>query len=71
MGLSGEARHRNVTGAFRIRNEYLGAVAGARIVLIDDVLTTGATLTECARVLLRGGADRVDVLTLARAVKAE
>jgi len=71
VGLSGEARHRNVTGAFRIRNDYRALVDGARIILIDDVMTTGATLTECARVLLRGGAARVDVLTLARAVKAE
>ena len=71
VGLSGEARHRNVAGAFRIRNKYGAAVRGARVVLVDDVMTTGATLTECARVLLRGGADRVDVLTLARAVKAE
>ena len=71
VGLSGAARHRNVTGAFRIRNNHAAAVAGARIVLIDDVMTTGATLTEGARVLLRGGAARVDVLTLARAVKAE
>ena len=71
VGLSGEARHRNVTGAFRIRNKHQAMVRDARIILIDDVITTGATLTECARVLLRGGAARVDVLTLARAVKAE
>ena len=71
VGLSGEARHRNVTGAFRIRNEYEALVREARVLLVDDVMTTGATLTECARVLLRGGAARVDVLTLARAVKAE
>ncbi len=71
VGLIGGARQRNVAGAFRIRNKYLPTVAAAHIVLIDDVMTTGATLSECARVLLRGGAARVDVLTLARAVKAE
>lgn len=41
-------------------------VRGKPVVLIDDVLTTGATVSECARVLLRAGASRVDVLTLAR-----
>ncbi len=71
VGLSADARQRNVTGAFRIRDSHLATVPEARIVLIDDVMTTGATLTECARVLLRAGAARVDVLTLARAVKAE
>ena len=41
-------------------------IEGQHLVLIDDVLTTGATVSECARVLLRAGASRVDVLTLAR-----
>ena len=41
-------------------------VRGKPVVLIDDVLTTGATVSECARVLLRAGASSVDVLTLAR-----
>ena len=43
-------------------------VSGKRILLIDDVYTTGATVNECARVLLDAGAERVDVLTLARTV---
>jgi ComF family protein len=67
--LSGRARHRNVRGAFRLRQPQ--AVAGRRILLIDDVMTTGATLEECARLLRMGGASGVDVLTLARVVLGE
>ncbi|MEI6556928.1 MAG: ComF family protein [Rhodospirillaceae bacterium] len=71
VGLSGEARQRNVRGAFRVRHAHRPLVTGARVLLIDDVLTTGATVGECARLLMREGAARVDVLTLARAVRAE
>ncbi|MBP2232327.1 ComF family protein [Azospirillum agricola] len=67
-GLNREGRHRNVRGAFRLRCGP-ASVEGKRVVLVDDVLTTGATLAECARVLGRAGAARVDVLTLARVVK--
>jgi ComF family protein len=61
-------RRRNVQGAFRLAHP--AAVAGRRVLLIDDVLTSGATVEECARVLRRGGATEVDVLTLARVVLA-
>jgi ComF family protein len=61
-------RARNVAGAFRLNSRHAAKVKGARIVLIDDVLTTGATVGACARVLRRGGAARIDVLTLARVV---
>jgi ComF family protein len=60
-------RLENVRGAFALRRGV--QVKGRRIVLIDDVMTSGATVEECARVLRRGGAARVDVLTLARAVR--
>lgn len=66
-GLDRTGRRRNVAGAFALRRE--DSVRGKRVVLVDDVLTTGATVGECARVLLRAGAARVDVLTLARAVR--
>jgi ComF family protein len=62
------ARARNVRGAFAVRRGC--EVKGKRIVLVDDVLTTGATVEECARVLRRGGAAFVAVLTLSRAVRA-
>ncbi|MFC5355850.1 ComF family protein [Azospirillum himalayense] len=68
-GLDRSGRRRNVKGAFAVRPGLEPRVAGKRIVLVDDVLTTGATLSECARVLLRAGAERVDALTLARVVK--
>lgn len=57
------ARTANVAGAFAVLRD--DAVAGRRILLIDDVLTTGATLSEAARVLRAAGAARVDVLVLA------
>ena len=62
-------RAENVRGAFRMRPG--ATVEGKRVLLIDDVLTSGATVEECARVLRRAGAAGVDVLSLARAVRAE
>ena len=52
-------------GAFRINPVW--NPRGKRVLLLDDVYTTGATVDECSRILLAGGASRVDVLTLARA----
>ncbi len=65
-GMNSKERMLNVKGAFTLRD---GAeVRGGRILLVDDVYTTGATVCECCRVLKKGGAERVDVLTLARVV---
>lgn len=62
--LDREERRRNVREAFRLRRPAV--VRGRRILLVDDVLTTGATAQECARVLRGGGAQVVTVFTLAR-----
>ena len=63
-------RRRNVQGAFRVPAERKAEVAGRRLILIDDVLTSGATSDACARTLLRAGARSVDLLVFARVVDA-
>lgn len=62
--VSAAARRRNVAGAFGVRNPE--AIRGKTILLIDDVMTTGATLSACARTLLRAGAKEIRALCLAR-----
>ena len=70
-GLGRLARERAVSGAFRIDPARKDAIRGRRIVLIDDVYTTGATAKGCARALRRAGAAEVNVLCWARVVRDE
>jgi ComF family protein len=66
INLSTKEREKNVKGSFTVADP--GAVRGKRVLLIDDVMTTGSTVNECAGELLKAGAVGVDVFTLARAV---
>ena len=68
VGLSKPERALNVQGAFRIDTEGKTSIARRRVLLLDDVLTSGATVDACARALLRAGARNVDVLVFARVV---
>jgi len=65
-GLDGAGRRRNLRGAFLLVDPK--AVAGSRVVIVDDVFTTGSTVTECARVVRQAGAAEIGVVTLARVV---
>jgi len=68
VGLSRPQRARNVQGAFKVSADRQSEVQGRRVVLIDDVLTSGATVDACARALLRAKVATVDVLVFARVV---
>src|SRR5437868_11394424 len=68
IGLSRAQRATNVQGAFKVAPDRMADIQGRRVVLIDDVLTSGATSDACARALLRAKAAQVDVLVFARVV---
>jgi ComF family protein len=70
VGLSKSERAANLQGAFRVAADQKAAVSGRRVILIDDVLTSGATAEACTKALLRAGASHVDVLVFARVVTA-
>ena len=65
-GFNAAQRQRNVRNAFAVNLRRIAQFEERRVLLVDDVFTTGATVSECARVLRRAGASAVDVLTLAR-----
>jgi ComF family protein len=68
IGLSRPQRASNVQGAFKVASDRMADIQGRRVILIDDVLTSGATTDACARALLRAKAAQVDVLVFARVV---
>jgi len=70
-GLGARDRRKNIAGAIAVTPRRAELIKGRRVLLIDDVLTTGATVGACARALRRAGAAGVDVLTLSRVVRAE
>lgn len=70
-GLTRDQRQRNVGSAFAVADKRRHLVEGKRVLLVDDVLTTGATADACAKALRRAGAVQIDVLTLARVVLSD
>lgn len=68
VGLSADARQRNVAGAFSVRADAALRLAGRRVVIVDDVITTGSTVKAVTRALNRAGIDAVDVISFARVV---
>lgn len=70
-GLTRAMRRRNLQGAFAVPKAQRLMLADQHVVLVDDVLTTGATVEACAKVLRRAGAAKVSVLTVARVVMPE
>jgi ComF family protein len=68
VGLSGDARQRNVAGAFVPHRDALARLRGRRAIIVDDVMTTGSTVKSVTRALKAGGAERIDVVSFARVV---
>jgi ComF family protein len=69
-GKSGSGRRRNIAGAFAVPASRHARIEGRRILLVDDVLTTGATTEACAKALLAAGARAVDIVVVARVREA-
>lgn len=71
VGLQRQEREDNVRGAFQVPRQAQGLMRGRRVLLVDDVYTTGATVAAASRALKRGGASAVDVLTFARVLPGD
>jgi len=71
VGLGASERESNVRAAFMVPKSLAGIVAGKRVLLVDDVFTTGATVSSAARALRKAGARGVDVLTFARVLPGD
>ena len=69
--LKAKERFKNVRRAFVVKDNHAAYIKGKTIILIDDVYTTGATVSECSKALLGAGAKTVHILTLARVVRDE
>lgn len=67
-GFSRKARFKNISGAFKVNPKYISILKDKKILLIDDVMTTGATAEECTKTLLKEKVARVEVLTLAKTI---
>ncbi|WP_244300965.1 ComF family protein [Roseibium hamelinense] len=67
VGLTGKERAKNVRGAFRVKAASAPVISSQRVLLVDDVFTTGSTVRTCVRALLSAGASSVDVLTFSMA----
>ncbi|MBT5013966.1 MAG: ComF family protein [Rhodospirillaceae bacterium] len=68
--LGPSARRRNVSGAFMMTDRHRAAIKGKRVLIIDDVMTSGATAAAVTKTLLKGGVGAVDVLTLSRVLRS-
>lgn len=68
VGLSRDARERNVAGAFTPHRDVLKRLGGRGVVLVDDVITTGSTVKAITRALKRAGVEKIDVISFARVV---
>lgn len=66
VGLNRRERQRNIRNAFGVHYSCRGEISGKKIALVDDVITTGATAKECAKMLLREGAQKVYILAIAQ-----
>ena len=71
IGLSASQRARNVAGAFEAMPDILEAVAGRRVVIVDDVITTGSTVSALSKTLRKTGIEQIDVISFSRVVFGE